>query len=72
MTNHHRPARVDTPHRTLETGDDVTRQNVDSMRRLENAAMALHEATRPESLVEQIEDAYRQDSGQPPRSDKGR
>jgi uncharacterized membrane protein len=29
---------------------------------------ALEEATRPESLVEQIEDAYRQDAGQPPRS----
>jgi uncharacterized membrane protein len=194
MTNHHRPARDDTPYRKLETGDDVTRQNVEAMRRLENAAMAkrtgadraaaaiarfcgsmtfvwihtvlfavwiayntlpwfkafdpypftfltlvvsleaiflstfilisqnydmrvgerrnqldlqinllaeqentkilqileriakkvgahvsddpqvraLEEATRPESLVEQIEDAYREQSGQPPRSDKGR
>lgn len=28
---------------------------------------ALEEATRPESLIEQIEEAYRQDAGQPPR-----
>jgi uncharacterized membrane protein len=32
---------------------------------------ALEEATRPESLVEQIEEAYREDAGQPPQdSDK--
>jgi uncharacterized membrane protein len=31
---------------------------------------ALEEATRPESLVEQIEEAYRQDAGQPPRPGK--
>lgn len=29
---------------------------------------ALEEATRPEALVEQIEEAYRQDTGQPPRN----
>jgi uncharacterized membrane protein len=29
---------------------------------------ALEEATRPESLIEQIEEAYRQDAGQPPRT----
>jgi uncharacterized membrane protein len=28
---------------------------------------ALEEATRPEALIEQIEQAYRQDAGQPPR-----
>ena len=28
---------------------------------------ALEEATRPDSLVDQIEEAYRQDAGQPPR-----
>jgi uncharacterized membrane protein len=28
---------------------------------------ALEEATRPEALIEQIEEAYRQDAGQPPR-----
>jgi len=30
---------------------------------------ALEEATRPESLVEQIDEAYRNESGQPPRTD---
>jgi uncharacterized membrane protein len=31
---------------------------------------ALEEATRPEALVEQIEEAYREDAGQPPRHPK--
>jgi uncharacterized membrane protein len=30
---------------------------------------ALEEATRPDSLVEQIEEAYRQDAGEPPKKD---
>lgn len=32
---------------------------------------ALEEATRPESLVGQIDEAYRQDAGQPPKTDGG-
>jgi uncharacterized membrane protein len=32
---------------------------------------ALEEATRPESLVEQIEDAFREANGQPPENGKG-
>jgi uncharacterized membrane protein len=40
MTTTPRPAREDTPYRKSETGDDVTRQNVEAMRRLEDAAMA--------------------------------
>jgi uncharacterized membrane protein len=40
MTNHHRAPRDETPYRKSETGEDVTRQNVDAMRRLEHAALA--------------------------------
>ena len=43
MTNHRHPpraAREDTPYRKSETGADVTRQNVEAMRQLEEAAMA--------------------------------
>ncbi len=40
MTTKQRPAREDTPYRKSETGEDVTRQNVEAMRRLEDAAMA--------------------------------
>jgi uncharacterized membrane protein len=32
---------------------------------------ALEEATRPEALVEQIEEAYQADTGQPPKNGKG-
>jgi uncharacterized membrane protein len=32
---------------------------------------ALEEATRPESLAEQIDQAYRQDAGQPPKDQNG-
>ncbi|HWI83751.1 DUF1003 domain-containing protein [Ramlibacter sp.] len=40
MTNHRRPPREETPYRKSDTGDDVTRQNVEAMRKLEEAAMA--------------------------------
>ncbi len=40
MTEHGRPPREATSYRTSDTGDDVTRQNVEAMRTLEEAAMA--------------------------------
>lgn len=40
MSKHEQPPREQTSYRTSDTGDDVTRQNVQAMRKLEEAAMA--------------------------------
>lgn len=95
--------------RKHQTGEDVTRLNVQAMRRLEDAQLAkptpadrvagaiahfcgsmpfvvIHvlafaawllfntlpgfEATRPEALIEQIEEAYGKNKAQPPRKDR--